>query len=160
MSDLPEQTAKLSVNEPVGQVPAEQLAPAVAGGGEESTNDAEVVLGPDGQPLSKKALKKLQKEKEKEAKKAAIAARLAAEKQARESAEVDCSEGRYGKLPLIQSRDSDRTCVKRIAIGDLKADWAGKEIVSRARVTLLVFRETRCAFCLCASSPTMSRVCL
>lgn len=134
MSDLPEQTAKLSVNEPVGQVPAEQLAPAVAGAGEESTNDAEVVLGPDGQPLSKKALKKLQKEKEKEAKKAAIAARLAAEKQARESAEVDCSEGRYGKLPLIQSRDSDRTCVKRIAIGDLNADWAGKEIVFRARV--------------------------
>jgi lysyl-tRNA synthetase, class II len=39
---------------------------------------AEVVLGPDGEPLSKNALKKLQKAKEAEAKKAAKAAEKAA----------------------------------------------------------------------------------
>ena len=45
----------------------------------------EVVLGPDGQPLSKKALKKLEKEKEKAKKKAEREAQLAKEKAEREA---------------------------------------------------------------------------
>ena len=64
----------------------------------------EVVLGEDGQPLSKKALKKLQKEKEKQAKKAEREAQLAKEKEAREKeAANDPAKANYGKLPLINS---------------------------------------------------------
>ena len=45
----------------------------------------EVILGEDGQPLSKAAIKKLEKQREKDRKKAEVAARLAAEKAAREA---------------------------------------------------------------------------
>ncbi|KAJ1808195.1 hypothetical protein LPJ75_004632, partial [Coemansia sp. RSA 2598] len=48
----------------------------------------EVVLGPDGNPLSKKALKKLEKEREKEKKKQERLALQAAERAAREANEV------------------------------------------------------------------------
>lgn len=68
--------------------------------------EQEVVLGPDGQPLSKKALKKLEKEREKERKKAERAAQLAQEKAAKEAADAasDVSKGLYGKK-LIQSTE-------------------------------------------------------
>ena len=52
----------------------------------EETTPTEVILGPDGQPLSKKALKKLEKEREKERKKAEKAAQIAEEQAAREAA--------------------------------------------------------------------------
>lgn len=111
MSDLAEQTAKVSLE-----------------------NKEEVPLGEDGKPLSKNALKKLQKEKEKAAKKAENERKQAELKQAREAAEVDYSKGKYGKLPLIQSRESDKTGVKRVQIKDLSAANAGEEVLLRARI--------------------------
>lgn len=111
MSDLAEQTAKVSLE-----------------------NKEEVPLGEDGKPLSKNALKKLQKEKEKAAKKAENERKQAELKQAREAAEVDYSKGKYGKLPLIQSRESDKTGVKRVHIKDLSAANAGEEVLLRARI--------------------------
>lgn len=111
MSDLAEQTAKVSLE-----------------------NKEEVPLGEDGKPLSKNALKKLQKEKEKAAKKAENERKQAELKQAREAAEVDYSKGKYGKLPLIQSRESDKTGVKRVHIKDSSAANAGEEVLLRARI--------------------------
>lgn len=96
--------------------------------------EAEVVLGADGQPLSKKALKKLQAQQEKERKKAETAARLAREKAEREANEVDYATANYGVLPMIQSREEDKTGVKRVQIKDLNKSMAGQEVVFRARV--------------------------
>ncbi|KAK7208157.1 hypothetical protein BZA70DRAFT_273054 [Myxozyma melibiosi] len=93
---------------------------------------AEVVLGEDGQPLSKKALKKLEAAREKERKKAEKAAKLEAEKAAKAANEVDYSEGLYGKLPLIQS--SSKTGVPRVQIASLNKQKAGTEVVFRARI--------------------------
>ncbi|KAJ2787567.1 aspartate--tRNA ligase dps1, partial [Coemansia helicoidea] len=64
----------------------------------------EVVLGEDGQPLSKKALKKLEKEREKEKKKQERLAREAEERAARAAADVDYAESSYGKAPTNMSR--------------------------------------------------------
>lgn len=97
---------------------------------------AEVILGPDGQPLSKKALKKLEKEKEKERKKAEKAAQLAEEQAAREAAAAanDTAKENYGKQPLMQSKASEVTGIQRTKINSLSAADDGKEIVFRARV--------------------------
>ncbi|KAL3211438.1 hypothetical protein MRX96_036416 [Rhipicephalus microplus] len=65
-------------------------------------SEENVPLGPDGQPLSKKALKKQAKEQEKAAKKSAKQATENANKQAGD-AEDDYSEGRYGKLPMLHT---------------------------------------------------------
>ncbi|KAI5906891.1 Aspartate--tRNA ligase [Candida parapsilosis] len=93
----------------------------------------EVVLGEDGQPLSKKALKKLQKEKEKQAKKTEREAQLAKEKEAREKeAANDPAKANYGKLPLINS--STKSNVKRSQIADLSAANDGEIVTLRARV--------------------------
>ena len=54
----------------------ENIAKAVA----ESAEPAQVILGEDGKPLSKKGLKKLQKEQEKQRKKEERALQLEAEK--------------------------------------------------------------------------------
>lgn len=90
-------------------------------------------FSPDGQPLSKKALKKLEKEKEKERKKAERAAHLAKE-QAEKAAKAanDPARGNYGKLPLIQSQS--RSGVPRIQFEDLSAANDGQEVVFRARI--------------------------
>ena len=93
----------------------------------------EVVLGPDGQPLSKKALKKLEKEKEKAKKKAEREAQLAKEKAEREDkAANDPVEDNYGKSPLINS--SVVTGEKRSKIENLSAADDGKSVIIRARV--------------------------
>lgn len=95
----------------------------------------EVILGEDGQPLSKKALKKLQKEQEKQKRKQERAAQLEAEQKEREAAkasEVDLSADNYGKSPLIQSQF--RTGEKRTKFVDLSKADADKEILFRARV--------------------------
>ncbi|AET41646.1 aspartate--tRNA ligase DPS1 Ecym_8376 [Eremothecium cymbalariae DBVPG len=112
----------------------EELSKQVA---ELSANEAgaeDVVLGEDGQPLSKKALKKLQKEQEKKRKKEERAQQLAEEQAARESAAAasDTAKDKYGKLPLIQS--SSRSGVERVQISELSAADDGKEVVMRARV--------------------------
>lgn len=93
---------------------------------------AEVILGEDGLPLSKKALKKLEKEKEKAKKKAEREAQLAKEKAEKEAqAANDPAKANYGKLPLIVS--SSKTGIKRIQIADLSAANDGEEVVFRAR---------------------------
>ncbi|XXZ99340.1 aspartate--tRNA ligase dps1 [Meyerozyma guilliermondii] len=93
----------------------------------------EVVLGPDGQPLSKKALKKLEKEKEKAKKKAEREAQLAKEKAEREAkAANDPAKDNYGKSPLINS--SVVTGEKRSKIENLSAADDGKSVIIRARV--------------------------
>ncbi|KAF4005797.1 tRNA synthetases class II (D, K and N) family protein [Saccharomyces cerevisiae] len=105
---------------------------------EESAEPAQVILGEDGKPLSKKALKKLQKEQEKQRKKEERALQLEAEREAREkkAAAEDTAKDNYGKLPLIQSRDSDRTGQKRVKFVDLdEAKDSDKEVLFRARAT-------------------------
>ncbi|KAK9468359.1 aspartyl-tRNA synthetase [Lipomyces arxii] len=107
------------VTPPATPAPAESSAP-------------EVVLGEDGLPLSKKALKKLEAAREKERKKAEKAAQLAAEKAAKDANEVDYSVGKYGKLPLIQS--TEKSGIHRIEIKNIDKSWEGKDVVFRARV--------------------------
>lgn len=103
---------------------------------EVSLSAEQPILGPDGQPLSKKALKKLEKEKEKERKKAEKAAQLAEEQAAREAAALanDTAKDNYGKQPLMQSKAEDVTGVKRTKISTLSAANDGEEIVFRSRV--------------------------
>lgn len=92
----------------------------------------EVILGEDGQPLSKKALKKLEKEKEKAKKKAEREAQLAKEKADKDAqAANDPAKENYGKLPLIVS--DHKTGIKRVNIADLSAANDGQEVVFRAR---------------------------
>lgn len=100
--------------------------------GKAAQEPAEVILGEDGQPLSKKALKKLEKEREKAQKKAERAAQLAEEKAAKEAqAANDPARANYGKLPLNNS--SSRTGQVRTNIRDLSAANDGDEVVFRAR---------------------------
>ncbi|KAJ3340738.1 aspartate--tRNA ligase dps1 [Gonapodya sp. JEL0774] len=94
------------------------------------SKEEEVVLGEDGKPLSKKALKKLQQQQEKEAKKQEMAAKLAAEKAAADA--DDYSKGKYGELPVNQS--TSRTGQKRTNIKDLSAAIADEVVHLRARV--------------------------
>ncbi|OBA24330.1 aspartyl-tRNA synthetase [Metschnikowia bicuspidata var. bicuspidata NRRL YB-4993] len=92
----------------------------------------EVILGEDGQPLSKKALKKLEKEKEKARKKAEREAQLAKEKAEKEAqAANDPAKANYGKLPLINSSSKDG--LVRTNLSSLSAANDGEEIVFRAR---------------------------
>lgn len=96
-----------------------------------------VILGEDGQPLSKKALKKLEKEREKAKKKAEREAQLAKEKAEKEAAAAaeaanDPAKDNFGKLPLINS--SVKTGAKRINFNTLSAANDGEEVIFRARV--------------------------
>ncbi|GMM31908.1 aspartate--tRNA ligase [Martiniozyma asiatica (nom. inval.)] len=115
---------------------SEEIAKEVQNVSLEEKPAAEVVLGPDGQPLSKKALKKLQKEKEKAAKKAEMEAKQAKEAAAREAAAAanDTAKDNYGKQPLMQSKANEVTGIKRSQIKDLSAANDGEEVVFRARV--------------------------
>lgn len=93
---------------------------------------AEVILGEDGQPLSKKALKKLEKEKEKARKKAEREAQLAKERAEKEAqAANDPAKENYGKLPLIVS--ASKSGIKRVEFKNLSAANDGEEVVFRAR---------------------------
>ncbi|ODV83440.1 hypothetical protein CANARDRAFT_177607 [[Candida] arabinofermentans NRRL YB-2248] len=95
--------------------------------------EGEVILGADGLPLSKKALKKLEKEREKEKKKAEREAQQAKEQAAKAAAaNNDTAKENYGKLPLMQS--TTRTGVPRVKFETLSAADAGKEILFRARI--------------------------
>ncbi len=90
------------------------------------------VLGPDGQPLSKKALKKLEKEKEKERKKAERAAQIAKEKAEREASDAanDVSKGLYGKF-LVRSTEHLKN--PRVKFHDLNDSHVDKPVEFRAR---------------------------
>ncbi|KAI7853732.1 hypothetical protein BDC45DRAFT_509974 [Circinella umbellata] len=92
----------------------------------------EIVLGEDGKPLSKKALKKLEKEREKAARKAATAAKLAEEKAARDASNVDFSTERYGKLPMNQSQARTDTVYEKI--DNINGSRQGEDVVISARV--------------------------
>lgn len=118
----------------------------------EKTEQVPVILGEDGQPLSKKAMKKYLKEQEKLKKKAERAAQLEKEKMEREMASQlsDTASSHYGKLPLIQS--ATRTNEKRIKFDELNSETdVGTEVCFRARVhntrqqgatlTFLTFRQ-------------------
>ncbi|XP_039267320.2 aspartate--tRNA ligase, cytoplasmic-like [Styela clava] len=95
--------------------------------------DAEVgkpVLGPDGNPTSKKALKKQQKEAEKAAKKAQRKAELDAEQQANQ--QEDVSKEFYGDMKMIQSTEKlDRALVR---VGDIGLKEADQLLWCRARL--------------------------
>ena len=122
-----EKLENLSIDEKTAESPAAKQESS------SSEQPEEVILGEDGQPLSKKALKKLQKEKEKQAKKAEREAQLAKEKEAREKeAANDPAKANYGKLPLINS--STKSNVKRSQISDLSAANDGETVTIRARV--------------------------
>ncbi|KAI8826261.1 uncharacterized protein EV422DRAFT_515981 [Fimicolochytrium jonesii] len=100
---------------------------------EELTKNVEgIVLGEDGKPLSKSALKKLEKEREKEKKKQEREAKLAAEKAAREAANPDYSKNRYGLLPTNKSQE--RTGRHRTRIVDLNGSPVGSTVLLSARV--------------------------
>lgn len=100
---------------------------------QENAAPAEVILGEDGQPLSKKALKKLEKEKEKARKKAERDAQLAKEKAEKEAqAANDPAKENYGKLPLINS--SSKTNQARVQINTLSSANDGQEVIFRARL--------------------------
>lgn len=90
-----------------------------------------VVIGPDGQPLSKKALKKQAKDQEKAAKKASRQTADDANKQGGDT-EVDVSEGHYGKMPMLQSFEKvDR---KLLRVKDLTSALSGQQIWLRGRL--------------------------
>lgn len=92
-----------------------------------------VILGEDGQPLSKKALKKLEKEKEKAKKKAEREEQLAKEKAEKEAKLAnDPAKANYGKLPLNNS--SSRPGEHRISFSDLSKDQDGEPVIFRARL--------------------------
>ncbi|OMJ12997.1 Aspartate-tRNA ligase, cytoplasmic, partial [Smittium culicis] len=107
-------------------VPTEQKVESVA---EDLQN---LVLGPDGEPLSKKALKKLEKEREKERRKQERAAELAAEKAAREANVVDYAKDNYGKLEMNQSSSFEGT--KFTTVRDLETAQVGSVVTVIARV--------------------------
>ena len=96
-----------------------------------SEQEQQPILGEDGKPLTKSALKKLKQQQEKEAKKQATAARLAQEQQKKDEPQEDTASQNYGKL-LIQSQE--RNDLPRTQIKDINSSMNGKEITVRARV--------------------------
>ncbi|KAJ2478062.1 aspartate--tRNA ligase dps1 [Coemansia sp. RSA 2320] len=92
----------------------------------------DIVLGPDGNPISKKALKKLEKEREKEQKKQERLAREAADRAAREAAEVDLAKDNYGNAPLNMSQT--QTGTKWTEIKALSESMVGQTVHVQARV--------------------------
>ncbi|KAJ2744647.1 aspartate--tRNA ligase dps1 [Coemansia sp. BCRC 34301] len=97
-----------------------------------ATQVEEIVLGADGLPLSKKALKKLEKEREKEQRKQEREAREAAERLAREASEVDCAKENYGKAPINMSQE--QSIIRWTEIKDLSVALAGQTVHVQARV--------------------------
>lgn len=95
--------------------------------------------------LSKKALKKQQKEAEKAAKKAQYKKQDNKEN-VTETEEKDVSEGCYGNLPLIQSRE--RIDRKILALKELTADLADQKVWVRARLQTSRSKGKQCFFVL------------
>nr|KAG5693239.1 hypothetical protein BaRGS_034498 [Batillaria attramentaria] len=97
------------------------------------------VLGPDGQPMSKKALKKQQKDAEKAAKKAAYKQQnkeqQSQEDGAHEKENEDVSEGQYGTLPLNQSQEKVQRKIYKIC--ELTPELADKKVWQKWTVQAL-----------------------
>lgn len=107
--------------------------------------DENTALGPDGQPLSKKALKKQAKEQEKAAKKSSRQSAEDASKQAGD-AEVDYSEGHYGKMAMLQS--SEKISRELARVKDLSSSIAGSRIWIRGRLHTSRSKGKQCFFVL------------
>ncbi|XP_064643801.1 aspartate--tRNA ligase, cytoplasmic-like [Lineus longissimus] len=94
---------------------------------------AEQLIGPDGKPISKGALKKLQKKQEKAAKKSVHMekdGKIPAQEDAGPTADV--SKDRYGKMPLIQSKEKyDR---ELLPINSLTLEKADQKVWARGRL--------------------------
>ncbi|PVD36066.1 hypothetical protein C0Q70_03036 [Pomacea canaliculata] len=104
--------------------------------------------GPDGQQLSKKALKKQQKDAEKAAKKAAHK-QQAEQKQdagAGEQENEDVAEGRYGNLPLNQSREKVQRYICKVC--ELTSELKDKRVWIRARLHTSRAKGKQCFFVL------------
>ncbi|XP_028407717.1 aspartate--tRNA ligase, cytoplasmic-like [Dendronephthya gigantea] len=128
-----------------------------------SSTENGATIGPDGQPLSKSALKKLEKEKEKARKKAERQAQQAEQAEANEAEDVskDC----YGNLPLNQSHErTERVWTK---VKDLLPEKAGERVLVRGRLhtsrgtgkqCFVILRERQFTVqAICAVSETISR---
>ncbi|KAJ1721700.1 aspartate--tRNA ligase dps1 [Coemansia biformis] len=112
---------------------AEQENAAASKQVDEITQQVEdVILGEDGKPLSKKALKKLEKELEREKRKQERLAREAEERAARAASEVDISVGSYGKAKLNMSQE--RTGRKWTEVRDISEALEGQVVHVQARV--------------------------
>ncbi|EEC09900.1 aspartyl-tRNA synthetase, putative [Ixodes scapularis] len=107
--------------------------------------DENAALGPDGQPLSKKALKKQAKEQEKAAKKSSRQSAEDASKQAGDT-EVDYSEGHYGKMAMLQS--SEKVSRELAKVKDLSSSIAGSYIWIRGRLHTSRSKGKQCFFVL------------
>jgi len=91
---------------------------------------ADVPTDKDGKPLSKNALKKIEKEKQKAEKKAERKAQQDAEAEAQQG--EDYSKGRYGNLPLIQSKEkTDRVWTE---VMDLDLSKKAERVLVRGRL--------------------------
>ncbi|CAG5136030.1 unnamed protein product, partial [Candidula unifasciata] len=100
------------------------------------------VIGPDGQPVSKKALKKQQKDAEKAAKKAQHKKPNVQEVQEADSA--DQSNGRYGNLPLNQSQDRPQRRLYKVC--ELEPSLAGQSVWVRGRFHTCRSKGKQCFF--------------
>lgn len=126
---------------------AEEAAQKVAELSVDAAPAADVPLGPDGQPLSKKALKKLEKEKEKARKQAERQAREAKEKAEREAKEAanDVSKGLYGPLFVQLTTKLSQPRIKFAELTDADVD---KEVEFRARLHLQRSQSANLLFCI------------
>ncbi|CAN7984050.1 unnamed protein product [Ixodes hexagonus] len=115
-----------------------------------------IFLRPDGQPLSKKALKKQAKEQEKAAKKSSrqtaedvrypkSSLNQRASRQAGDT-EVDYSEGHYGKMAMLQS--SEKISRELARVKDLSSSIAGSHIWIRGRLHTSRSKGKQCFFVL------------
>jgi len=109
-----------------------------------SGQEEEVVLGPDGQPMSKKALKKMQKDAEKAAKKAEYKKQKGGPEEKEQVQTEDYSKHLYGNLPMNQSVDRpDRRLYK---VCELLPPLAGQKVWVRGRLHTCRAKGKQCFF--------------
>lgn len=111
---------------------------------EDSVQSSVEMLGPDGKPLSKKALKKMQKEAEKAARKEQTKAEK--EQEAANAVEDDYASGCYGNMKMIQSTEKlDRSLVPVQSLG---ADRGDQVVWLRGRLHTSRAKGKQCFFVL------------
>jgi len=106
---------------------------------------ADVPLGEDGKPLSKKALKKAAKDAEKQAKKAQYkAAEKSTQPQEASNEGEDVSVGKYGDLQMNQSTEKAKYELKKVK--DLDVGSAGSTVWIRGRLHTSRAKGKQCFF--------------
>lgn len=115
--------------------------------------DKKVILGEDGKPLSKNALKKLQKEQEKARKKAEFKQQQQQQQQADQT--PDYSKERYGILPVNQSQKRERR--ERVLIRSLN-DRESQTVLLRARIHTTRAKGKQCFMVLRQQADTVQAV--